>query len=214
VSERKPYLNAAGKPVPSVTQVISRFKDSGGLIWWAWNEGREGRDFRETQGAAASAGTLAHKMVECEIRGQAFQPNGEPPETLAKASRAFAMFQEWSRHTQLVPVDTEVKLVSEELQVGGTIDAVSILDKVALLDWKASNAVYVDYLIQIAAYGALWNEHNPDRPITGGYHLVRFSKDEGDFSQHYFSDLSDALESFKLMRRLFDLDKKLKARVK
>src|SRR6516225_4019637 len=36
------YFIADGTKVPSVTQVISRFKDSGALIHWAWKCGRDG----------------------------------------------------------------------------------------------------------------------------------------------------------------------------
>ena len=36
-----------GQRLPSVTTVLSRFKDSGGLIHWAWSLGKEGKDYRE-----------------------------------------------------------------------------------------------------------------------------------------------------------------------
>lgn len=38
---RAGYRNAAGEKVPSVTTILSRFKDSGGLIKWAYRQGRE-----------------------------------------------------------------------------------------------------------------------------------------------------------------------------
>jgi hypothetical protein len=46
-----------------------------------------------------------------------------------------------------------------------------------------------------------------------GYHICRFSKEDGDFSHHYFPDLGDAWRAFQLMREMFELDKILKKRV-
>lgn len=57
-----------GKRVPSVTTVISRFKESGALMYWCWDQGRQGLDYRQTRDAAADAGTIAHAMVEAFIR--------------------------------------------------------------------------------------------------------------------------------------------------
>src|SRR5262245_51951473 len=64
------YRNKMGRRLPSVTTILSRFKDSGALIHWAWSEGIEGRDYRETRSKAAVAGSLAHQMVEARLRAQ------------------------------------------------------------------------------------------------------------------------------------------------
>jgi hypothetical protein len=81
------------------------------------------------------------------------------------------------------------------------------------LDWKTSNGVYQDYIIQIAAYRNLWEENYPDKPITGGFHLLRFSKEHADFTHHYWNDVDEGWEQFKLFRKAYDLDKILKKRV-
>jgi hypothetical protein len=86
--------------------------------------------------------------------------------------------------------------------------------KLSLGDWKSSDAIYHDYLIQLAAYGILWEENYPDRPIEGGYHLLRFAKDTPDFVHYHFGDLREAAEQFLDYRRCFDRDKSLKARVR
>lgn len=211
-----PYTLADGTTVvPSVTTIISRFKESGGLIWWAWNEGKSGRDYRATRDAAANSGTIAHAMVEASIRGQAWMDPEDVDEPVLKRARmAFANYEEWAQQTRLKPVETEHRLVSEQHQYGGTLDAMLISGKLSLGDWKTSDAVYQDYLIQLAAYGILWGEHYPDRPIEGGFHLLRFAKDAPDFVHYRFGELEDAAEAFLLMRRLYDLDKRLKARVR
>ena len=85
--------------------------------------------------------------------------------------------------------EQEMELVSEEYRFGGCPDAIGLNSQgqVCLLDWKTSNGVYTDYLIQIAAYKHLWEENHPTKPITGGLHLLRFSEEHADFSHHYWS---------------------------
>ena len=79
---------------------------------------------------------------------------------------------------------------------------------------KCANAVYADYLYQLAAYGLLWSENYPDHPLVGGFHLCRFAKEQGDFSHHYFPSLDDEAETFLRMRDLFDRVKKAERRLR
>jgi len=87
------YYLADGTRVPGVTTIISRFKESGGLMYWAWNEGREGRDYRDTSRTAADAGTLAHALVESRIKHVA-EPDmsGVSVDIATKARGAFAAY--------------------------------------------------------------------------------------------------------------------------
>lgn len=210
-----PYTTKDGTPVPAVSTIINRFKDSGGLIHWSWSEGMAGRDYRDTRDKAADSGTIAHAMVEAEIRGHAWAPPTDAdPDVLIRASQAFANYREWKRQTSLEPVESELRLVSEKHRFAGTLDAMLISGRLSLGDWKSSNSVYPDYLLQLAAYGLLWEENFPDRPIEGGFHLLRFAKDAPDFAHYHFGELSVAARAFLLMRELYDLDKALKARVR
>lgn len=135
-------------------------------------------------------------------------------EVAKQALQGFENFIEWFSQSNLEVVHTEVELVSEKYKFGGCNDLVFNSRKgLALGDIKTSNSIYPDYLIQIASYANLWNENNPDTPITGGYHLLRFDKEHADFAHHYWSELDDAWEQFKLFRKAFDLDKSLKRRV-
>ena len=68
------YKNKAGERIPGVTTVIGSNLgwSKGGLMHWAWEQGINGLDYRETRDAAANTGTIAHKMVEYEIKGKKF----------------------------------------------------------------------------------------------------------------------------------------------
>lgn len=203
-----------GKRVPGVTTIIGRFKPSGGLIHWAWQQGRDGKDYRDTRDAAANAGTLAHDMVEADIYGQPFDASAYDPALVAQATGAFHAYQEWKQQTQLEVAESEVTLLSATHRFGGTLDALLVRGALSLGDWKTSNSIYADYLIQLGAYAILWDENFPDRPITGGYHLLRFSKVENpddpvSFAHHYWSNLDLAKKQFLLYREAYDNDQRL-----
>lgn len=207
------YYSKDGQRVPSVTTVIGRFKEAGGLMHWAWQCGKDGKDYREERDNAASAGTMAHAAVEAWIHGQPISFDGDPG-VVEKARKAFDAFLEWADQTKLRVTHTEQALVSEKYRFGGTFDAILLGNRRAMGDWKSSNGVYGEYLIQVAAYGKLWEEHFPDEPIDGGFHLLRFDKTHGDFTHKWWGELDKAWDAFLHLRALYDIDKELRQRAK
>ena len=214
-SIRTPYTLKDGTVVPSVTTVLSRFKESGGLVHWAWKLGMEGKDYREERDDAASIGTLAHQMVESHIKKEKWIIDATIPTHISTpAMNAYQQFLEWSEMTKFKVTHSEIRLVSEKYKYGGTMDAALIHIKRAMGDWKSSNYIYAEYLIQLASYGQLWNENFPNDPITGGYHLIKFNKTDGGFTHKYWANLEVAWEAFKLMLPLYEIDKTLKKMIK
>jgi len=208
------YRNKKGERLPSVTTVISKFKESGGLIHWAWDLGMQGIDYRKVRDDAANAGSLVHSLVEAEIRGKSvILPSDIDEETKQKVSNAYNAYSEWRDQTKLKPEHTEVSLTCDCHQTGGTLDTILVQGKRSLGDWKTSNSIYMDYLIQLAAYKHLWEVNHPDQPIEGGFHLLRFSKESADFTHHYWSELDQAWQAFEHMRALYDLVNNLKKRI-
>lgn len=212
-TQRKGYFTKDGTRVPSVTTVLSRFKECGGLMHWSWECGKNGIDYREARDKAADAGTIAHEMVDNWIHRREVAPEA-PQDILEKATIAFGAFLEWARQTQLVVTHTEMPLVSEKYKFGGTFDAILVNNKRSMGDWKSSNSIYGEYLAQVAAYGILWEENYPDQPIDGGYHLLRFDKEYGDFHQHWWNELEAGKRFFLSLRAAYEDDKELKKRAK
>lgn len=213
------YRLADGTKVPSVTTVLGRFKESGGLVHWAWDLGMKGVDYRKARDAAADAGTIAHWMVEQHLETghtdfdvETQYPEADEP-TIDKAQIAFEAFLAWSDQTHLQIYEAECPMVSEKYKFGGTPDAILVKGKLSLGDWKTSNSIYPEYLIQLAAYKKLYEENRPVE-IVGGYHLLRFDKKYGDFHAHWWAELDTAWDSFKLMLRLYENMKELKERCK
>lgn len=207
------YFTKDGVRVPSVTTILSRFKESGALIHWAYECGKNGRDYREERDKAASSGTLAHDLVERWIKNEPLTIEG-PEDVVLRARQAFDVFQEWASQTQLKVTHTELALVSEKYRFGGTLDAMLVNGKLALGDWKTSNAIYADYVSQVAAYGLLWEENHPEQPITGGYHIMRFAKEHPDFEHRFFAEVEDAKNMFLCLVKAYEYDKNLKKRVR
>lgn len=189
-------------------------------------------NFRSVSGKAADAGTLAHDLVEMYIhakKGERLRLAKQTPKQLAtnykypldvakRAHQSFQGFIEWAHQWKLTVVCTEERLSCEEHQYGGTIDCVARIGsnnrrQLVLLDWKTSKAVYGDYLLQIAAYGMMWEENHPDKLIDS-YHLVRFDKETGDYHHHQWQNVDEAKEMFILLRQAYALKKVVDARAK
>jgi len=133
----------------------------------------------------------------------------------AQALSAFEAYLEWKAQTNLKAHKTELSLVHPTLKFGGTLDAVLVQNRLTIGDWKtgSGSSLYVEFLLQLGAYKILYNYHFPDEIITG-FHLIKFSRSEGDepvhFSHFYFSDLKLAEEQFLLLLQCYHNDKKLK----
>lgn len=180
------YFLKNGDKVPSVTTVLSRFKESGGLIHWAYKLGLEGKDYRAVRDEAAAAGTLAHDMIERRIRLQPELPYDPkvPEEIRMQAETALDSYDLFRKEMgdKLAIIVAEKSLVSETFGFGGTLDAMGMVDgKLCILDWKTSKSLHPEAVAQCAAYRMLWNENNPDQMVGNTAHLVRFSKTEVAF---------------------------------
>lgn len=252
-----PAYYVRGKRVPSVTTVLSRFKDPGALMHWSWecaykpleeacyvveqvtqthggiaaiknakeflkSDPLERAKFRKEAADAATAGTYAHGLVEQWIHGDAGERSNLQHltartfasrkkcklEIATKAVKSFSGFLQWIKQTRFELSTTEESLVSNIWGYGGTLDCVGWINgPLILLDWKTSKRIYVDYLLQIAAYVILWNEnYDPTieeahvilfHKITGDYQHFRFNKDQIDKAGKVFLKMLDIYRTVK-----------------
>lgn len=178
------YKLADGTRVPGTTTIIGRFKEAGGLIHWAWQQGRDGLDYRKSRDGAGAIGTLAHSMIEAHIHGLPIPaPVGFSPEDADKAHTGFAAFREWQEDNKFKITHTELNLVSEKYRYGGCPDWLGTINGVpALGDLKTANGSYPEGILQIAAYRNLLTENkilNPEKFV-----LLRVGKDHADWHVH------------------------------
>jgi hypothetical protein len=104
------YRTKDGDSVIGVTTILSRFKNSGPLLHWAFAQGKlaergEIKALYDKRDEAANIGTAAHEMTECFLRGE--DPTPRRNELLSgeqdrlKAQQAYEMFLEWWNQTNL-----------------------------------------------------------------------------------------------------------------
>jgi hypothetical protein len=209
---KKGYRTKDGKRVPSVTTVLGRFKEAGGLIHWAWSLGIEGEDYRQARDAAADAGSITHDWVEDTVHGTPLRefPNAAP-ETIVLARTALDAFRDWVELNEVKWLATEFPLVSETHRFGGTPDALALVrGKRYLLDWKSSNRVYGEHVCQVGAYRALMLENGMED--VAGAMLLRFGKEFAEFTQHHWPIPAVELgwNLFLHLRAAYDLDQRVK----
>lgn len=219
------YRTLNGAVVPGTTSITSRFKNSIGLIKWAYNCGRDGIDMDARKNDAASSGHIAHDLIESRIHG--IEPCPPSPfelgmrddesyrDIVQKALACLRAFDRWREQSKIEIIKTEQPYVSEIYRYGGTLDAVGLIDgQYVLLDWKSGGKIYSDMLAQMGAYLQLWEEFNPDKPLTE-LHLLRFGKEDAGFHHHSWQrpTLELGRKAFLLMRELYDMDKPLEKAV-
>jgi len=209
-----------GKRVPGTTTVVGRFKESGGLIHWAWDLGMQGINYRDARDTAASTGTTGHALIEQRIKG--LEPVCDfsgTAEQQQQAMKCLEAFDTWADQNKMEIIATEMHLVSPQYRFGGTPDAVAILNgKPTLLDFKTSNKTYGEYAIQVAAYrhllndGKLFDVETPDELVNTEYgkikdaHLLRIGKEFAEFHHSFWGeDVMDyCWDAFVQMRELYD----------
>jgi hypothetical protein len=203
------YRNADGKSLTGVTTIIGNNNgwNKGALMGWAFNRGKEGKSLRDQE--ALDVGTIAHNMIEADLKHIPFEVPNVIKSILDKVENSFLAWLEWKDSVGIEIIASEKSLVSENWQYGGSIDVAMVKKVISILDLKTSNDVYVDHRIQIRAYGELWNENYPEKPIQA-YYLLRLGKEDGSFAYHYWPSLDKEWEVFKHLLALEELRKQLK----
>lgn len=181
-AEGRPIYRAAnGVSCVSVTTVIGKAADPEPLISWAHRTGWERITLRAAR-EPARIGTAVHDVVQavCEERcpvavdewltvlhsNPAFDRYNDLDDgSRAEAWNALKAFGGWwpSARQRYRVVGTEVRLVHDGLQVGGSADVLledlASGEPVGLVgDWKTSRATYAEMIAQVAAYGLLLHE--------------------------------------------------------
>ena len=199
------YKNEKGKRLKSVTTIINGCLgwNKGALIGWTRKHCLNGEDSMKLLKEAGRIGTLAHKMIEEYINGGSVILDDYTPSEISQAKTAYYSFYKWFEDNDVEFYETELKLVSEKYQFGGTFDAVcEVNGKLVICDWKTSSGVYDEFLIQLGAYRQLIKE-NLDHNIRGAI-LLRLDKEENGYEEHHYKikDLNWGWKMFKLLLKI------------
>ena len=191
-----------GNKVPSVTQILGRFKNSTGLIIWSNKLGLEGKSYHAELNKAGDIGTALHELAELHIKGEFYELPEDPV-----VQECFNKFKDWWSEQDYDVTFTEKSFCCRAYEYGGTADLVVNGD--TIIDFKTSKQVYDDHLVQMSAYRFMIEEQD-QISINKGI-LARFGKETDDFEIRHFSksDLNKGWKYFKVLREAYDLDKKV-----
>lgn len=216
-----PYLNKDGKRLKGVTTIIGNNLgwSTRPLMWWAWDCGKKGIDYKDMAKDAADSGTLCHYLcTDYYLRNipldnaYVARYTGDQQK---KAWQGLESFKKWFDNNRFAIHRAEANLVSERHQFGLTPDVIVKTEegKFALVDLKTGKGPYESHLIQMAAYKEGYEENYPDELITEGFHLLRIGKEDASFHHHYWEELPGAWEAFLNLLNLEKLQAQLKAKL-
>ena len=185
---------------------------------------------------AGDVGHAAHKCLEVSIQYAIDHTNGvvlelrEVPEEEKAKACAEAGFA-WMQAHKVRWIKTEQKIYSREYQYAGTLDGKALVDScddpaccseqfkdsLSIVDWKSSNALHVEYVLQAAgAYcRAEMEEHSEDIQNCFILRLGKNEEEAGKFEPWRVParDFPEAFQGFLLCLQLVDLLEAVKERM-
>ncbi|MEE8473541.1 MAG: hypothetical protein V3S82_10280 [Dehalococcoidia bacterium] len=118
----------------SVTTVLKLWGDKGGLLYWANEQGLEGKNLQEArETTGVHAGNQAHAWVEADLNGQpgamvTTMSDNLSDEDLVAARAGFQAYEDWKAGLRgFRALETELPLVHPTLDYGGTLDCVAAI---------------------------------------------------------------------------------------
>lgn len=223
-----------GERVPGVTSITGIIDKSRPLIYWAVGLAREHlfssleviakttdaqkisdiitvacEQHKVKKDEAATSGTKVHQWVQGFIEGKEVDIPSDP-----EVKNGITAFLKWvDSGVQLNFSESEKIVYSKKYNYAGILDAVGEVDgKSCLIDFKTSNAVYPEMILQVAAYANAYEE------MTGNkikmLYIARFDKATGEFHIHKFKNDKKYIKAFvaalTLKKSLSEIEKELK----
>jgi|TARA_A100001515_G_scaffold14568_1_gene10864 hypothetical protein len=181
------YVLQNGNRASSVTTIINAMLgwNKNTLIAWAKRMTAQGEDADAVMREAGRIGTLTHLLIQGFFQGFDVDTRDFTPNQEEKALKAFFGFKEWYEGAGMKILASELVLVNEELQVGGTVDAIAKKDnELIVVDWKTSKGgPYPEMIVQLGAYTFMYEAAQPKAKVSHGI-IMRFGKEDGKFHQH------------------------------
>ena len=153
------YELKSGTYIPGTT-TITGLENKPFLVAWANRLGLEGINSNKYVDELATIGTLAHYLIECQLKNEEPDISDYTPNQLETASNPVKKFNNWLDNNKFEFISSELQLVSEKHRFGGTIDLYCKLNgKLTLIDLKTSKACYPEHYTQVCAYEQLMIEN-------------------------------------------------------
>jgi len=200
------YYN--NKRVPGTTTILGVLNKPA-LMYWAWDLGIQGIDYRKYTDEMATIGTLVHLRIENHIKGIETDFADFTPTQVKISDVGFNKYLEWETENNPQYIMSELQLACEDY--GGTIDLYAkINDKYCLIDFKTSKAIYADQFCQVSAYANLMRENDMQVDKVMILRIGR-GKSEG-FEVRTVNNEEEYIKVFKACIEIYNAKKKLKWR--
>jgi hypothetical protein len=158
---------------------------------------RRHRDIKEE---SADIGSLVHEIIEFSLNG-----NDTSKLINEKTEKPFNGFLEWKSKRKFSLVGSEM-VVWSRLGYAGTLDCAAYLDgKLYIIDFKTSNAIYSEYVMQVASYIKAYEENTGD--IVEGSGILRLDKVTGmpEWVEFTKEEIELAFKKFKCLLEYYKL---------
>ncbi len=154
---------------------------------------------KEKLDEAANIGSIAHSWIEQYIKAVLGENEDRKLELLAKfpdnerSRNCCIAALDWMQKHNVRWICTERKIYSRRYRYAGTLDGKAMVDSCddplccpvpfkdrrSVIDWKSSNALYLEYVLQTAAY-EFADEEELGQTIEDRW-IIRLGKDDGEF---------------------------------
>lgn len=208
------YRNADGRRIPGVTTIVDQRAKN--LERWVAKLVKDGYDYDAYMRDVAGVGSCAHEMVIAELQGREPEIDDYTAEQQRWARVSADRILDWATTpgTDVELIEGETEMVSEQWQVGGTMDIYARVSGVpTVLDLKTSDSgIYLDNLYQVAAYGRIAIETGRQVEQVG---VIRSAKDESQTIDMCLIPIpsttyNELVEGFEALRLAYERDKALR----
>ena len=228
--EERTYCIEGQGDLPSVTTILGQLDKSGALMGWVakitynylidhQEELKTAQDptevfkkaktyYKEIQQTALDFGSALHNLIEVYLKEQKVDGLLEENTLLNKP---FEQFKEWQKKYNFELIQSE-HIIWSEMRYAGTLDCVARLnDKLYVVDFKSSKAIYDDYLWQISAYMKAYEERtNGEVAGLGILRLPKNTDDVYEWREYTLEQANDAFDCFMHLCSLWWAKKMLK----
>lgn len=223
--ERKHAYSYQGTFVPGVTSILRRL-DKPALVQWAANMACQfiGENYapdcdidgllkdaktahRKMSKSAADIGSTVHECAEKALSKQVVSLPKDP-----QARKGFEAFMSWLYAHDIRPIVCERMVFSQRWFYAGTCDFFGHIDgELCVLDFKTSSGLYLEMLLQLAAYQIALEEETGDR-IDAGW-IVRLDKKTGKFEPYRIPYSNLHRDAFLRVREMHELISKMEMEI-
>lgn len=197
------YRNAIGEIIGSVTTILNELNKPA-LVRWANRLGLQGIDSTKYKDELAEIGTLTHYLIMCRMHEEEPEVDEYSLKQIDLAQECYQKYINWEALNPIRPIMSEVPLISERYQYGGTPDLYALCDKdLIIVDFKTNaKGIFDENVYQVAAYENLF--------IENGYrvtrvHILRIGRQDREGFEEKIVTRSELDAGFEIFLRCNDI---------